>query len=69
MAAIGMSVPGATDLGLGSTLPQQVADETEEQRKKRLLAQAQQRLAPGTSPPPTGASSLMSGYGAAVPFP
>lgn len=68
MAAIGMSVPGATDLGLGSTLGQQVADETDEQRKKRLLAQAQQRVLPGTAPA-TGASSLMSGYSAAVPFP
>lgn len=67
MAATGMSVPGATDLGLGSTLSQQVADETEEQRRKRLLAQAQQRIAPGTSMP-TGASSLMSGYSVAVPF-
>lgn len=69
MAATGMSVPGATDLGLGSTLSQQVADETEEQRKKRLLAEAQQRLVPGATPPVTGASSLMSGYGAATPFP
>lgn len=69
MAATGMSVPGATDLGLGTTLSQQVADETEEQRRKRLLAQTQQRLVPGTSPPATGASSLMSGYSAAVPFP
>jgi len=69
MAASGMSVPGATDLGLGSTLPQQVADETDEQRRKRLLSQSQQRLVPGTSQPTTGASSLMGGYGAAVPFP
>lgn len=69
MAAAGMAVPGATDIGLGSTLSQQVADETDEQRRKRLLAQAQQRLVPGASPQTTGASSLMSGYGAAVPFP
>lgn len=65
MAAAALSVPGATDLGLGSTLGQQVADETDEERKKRLLSQTQQRILPGTS----GASSLMSGYGAAVPFP
>jgi hypothetical protein len=69
MAGAGMSVPGATDLGLGSTLSQQVADETEEERKKRLLAQAQQRLAPGAQLPSVGASSLMGGYSAAVPFP
>lgn len=68
MAAVGMSVPGATDLGLGSTLSQQTADETEEERKRRLLNQAQQRLVPGSTPA-TGASSLMSGYSAAVPFP
>lgn len=68
MAAPGMSVPGATDLGLGSTLSQQVQDETDEQRKKRLLAEAQQRLAPGSSPPQNGASSLMSGYSAVTPF-
>lgn len=67
MAAPGMSVPGATDLGLGSTLSQQVADETDEQRKKRLLAEAQQRILPGTTPM-TGASSLMSGYSAVTPF-
>lgn len=59
--AIGMSVPGASDLGLGSSLAQQVEGETDEQRRKRLLAQQQQRLLPGTTPP-TGASSLMSGY-------
>lgn len=65
MAAIGMSVPGATDLGLGSTLGQQTLDETEEQRKRRLLAQAQQKLLPGAT---GGASSLMTGYSAATPF-
>lgn len=69
MAAIGMSVPGATDLGLGSTLSRQVGDETDEQRKKRLLAQAQQRLVPGSTPSAPGASSLMSGYSAVTPFP
>lgn len=63
--AAGMSVPGATDLGLGSTLSQQVGDETEEQRKKRLLQQAQQKILPGA----VGASALMPGYGAATPFP
>lgn len=67
-AGIGMSVPGATDLGLGSTLSDQVGAETDEQRKKRLLAQAQQRGEPGTNFP-VGASSLMSGYSAVTPFP
>lgn len=64
--AAGMSVPGATDLGLGSTLSQQVEAETDEQRRKRLLAQQQQRLLPNSSPPAIGASSLLGGFGAAV---
>lgn len=61
MANVGMSVPGASNLFGGSTgLQSQVADESEEERKKRLVLQAQQRLL-GTTP---GASSLMSsGYG------
>ena len=59
--AIGMSVPGATDLGLGSPLP---GPETDEERRKRLLAQQQQRLVPGMSP--SAPSDLMSGYGAAL---
>lgn len=67
MAAPGMSVPGATDLGLGSTLSQQVQDETDEQRRRRMLVEAQQRIAPGTTPP-NGASSLMGGYSAVTPF-
>lgn len=37
----------ASDLGLN--LPQQLADESEEERKKRLLAQQTQRFAPGTA--------------------
>jgi hypothetical protein len=55
-AGLGMSVPGATDLGLGSTLSQQVEGETDEQRRKRLLAQQQQRLLPGSSPLTCGCS-------------
>lgn len=70
MAATGMSVPGATDLGLGSTLSQQVGAETDEQRRRRLLAQAQQRGLPGAMPAaPVGASSLMGGYSTLTPFP
>lgn len=66
MASIGMSVPGAStpgasDLGLGG----QVNDpESDEERRKRLLAQQQQRLLPNSAP---GASSLMNGFGAAMP--
>lgn len=57
---IGMSVPGATDLGLGG-LP---GPETDEERRKRLLQQTQQRLVPGMSA--AAPSDLMSGYGAAL---
>lgn len=40
----------ATDLGLGSMLQDQVAGETEEQRKKRMLEQQQRSLmGPGSS--------------------
>lgn len=61
--SIGMSVPGASSLGL--SIGDQVANETDEERRKRLLAQQQARLLPASSP---GASSLgltMTGYGAA----
>jgi len=61
MAAAGMSSPGATDLGLGAATPDV---ETEEQRRKRLLAMQQQRLFPNSN---VGPSQLMSGFGAAVP--
>jgi hypothetical protein len=52
--------PGASSIGL----IQEVADETDEERRKRLLQAQQQRLLPGT-----GASSLglnTSGYSAAL---
>ncbi len=42
--ATGIMSPSATDLGLGSDLAQQVKDETEEQRKKRMQQQA---MSPG----------------------
>jgi hypothetical protein len=58
--AIGMSVPGATDLGLGSA----PGPETDEERRKRLLQQQQQRLVPGMSG--SAPSDLMAGYGAAL---
>lgn len=59
---IGMSVPGLTDLGF--SLGNQVSGETEEQRRKRLIAQQQARLLPQATP---GASSLgMSSTGYSV---
>jgi hypothetical protein len=54
MAAIGMSVPGATDL-LGSALGNQVAGESEDERRRRLLAMQQNKLLPTSTP---GASAL-----------
>jgi hypothetical protein len=57
------SQPGASSIGL----IQEVADETDEERRKRLLQAQQQRLLPGT-----GASSLglnTSGYSAALGSP
>lgn len=56
---IGMAVPGATQL-MPPSPADQVAGETEEQRKKRLQKlQAAQQL-------PVGAASLAQGYGAAL---
>jgi hypothetical protein len=62
-----MSVPGATRPGASAlmdgaapSLSDQVAGETEEQRKKRLQAmQASRQL-------PVGMSSLADGYGSAL---
>ncbi len=43
--------PASTDLGLGSLLTDQVAGETEEQRKKRMQELQQQKLmGPAGSP-------------------
>jgi hypothetical protein len=55
----GMSLSGsaAGDLGLGDMLSQQVAGETEEQRKKRM---AQMAMTKTMSP---AAISLLGGYG------
>lgn len=65
MAGIGMAVPGsmpgASDLGLGGTSGDA---ETEDERRKRLLAMQQQRLLPNTN---AVASQLMGGYGAGLP--
>jgi hypothetical protein len=51
----------ALDLGLGDPLSAQVKDETEEQRKKRLLLQ-QQRTALG----PAAMSLGLGGFGQAM---
>lgn len=60
-----MSTPGASNLMTGTDLSAAVAGETDEERRKRLLAQAQNRLLPNTASTP-GASSLglsLTGYG------
>jgi hypothetical protein len=57
MPAPGGLSPASSDLGLGSMLSDQVAGETEEQRKKRLQQLQQQRF---MSP---AASSLLGGDG------
>lgn len=57
---IGMSVPGASNLMGPPSLSDQVAGETEEQRKKRLLAMQNAKQLP------VGMSSLADGYGSAV---
>lgn len=49
--------PAASALNLGSALPQQLADETDEQRRRRLQMQ-QQRMA-------MGPASQLLGLGAA----
>lgn len=59
MPNIGMSVPGASDLGLGD----RVNGETDEERRRRLLRMNAARLLPSLA----GASALAgpAGYGAA----
>ena len=65
MSMPGMSVPGAAaDLGLGGALGQQVQDETEEQRKKRMAQmQQQQMLGPAGSLAVTSLFGGKSGAG------
>lgn len=58
--AVGMSVPGASDLGLGG-LPG--TPESDEERRRRLLAQQQQKLVPGMSA--AAPSDILAGYGKA----
>jgi hypothetical protein len=59
--AIGMSVLGASSLMQGGSVADQLSNETEEQRKKRLAMMEQARLLPTT-----GASTLGLGYGSAL---
>jgi hypothetical protein len=62
MAMPGLS-PASADLGLGGQLSQQVAGETEEERKKRMAEiQRQQQLGPAGSPSVTA----LFGVGAGV---
>ena len=57
----------AADLGLGSALTQQVAGETEEERKRRLAREAQMKaLGPAASPAVMslfGSGGLQGAYG------
>jgi hypothetical protein len=57
---IGMSVPGASSLYSGASPADQVAGETEEERRRRL-----QKLQAARQLPGAGSSSLAQGYGAA----
>jgi hypothetical protein len=65
-----MSIPGASALGL--SLQDQVAGETDEERKKRMAALDASRrtgLSPGASTlMGTGLGSLLSGLGGAAGF-
>ena len=54
--ATGIMSPAATDLGLGTDLSKQVTDESEEERKKRMLAAKTSQLSPG-------AAALLGGPG------
>jgi hypothetical protein len=58
-----MSVPGATGNFGGDELFNQVNGETADQRRKRLLAQQQQRLLPGASPAVASLGIGNTGYG------
>jgi hypothetical protein len=58
MAMPGLS-PASSDLGLGDMLGQQVANETEEQRKKRMMELQQKQLMG-----PAGSMAVTSLFGA-----
>ncbi len=57
--------PASTDLGLGGLLTDQVAGETEEQRKRRMLEEQQRKLMGPAGSPATLAlfGGGMGGYG------
>lgn len=58
--------PAVTDLGLGDMLGQQVAGETEEERKKRMALMQQSRLlGPAASPAVESLFGLSAGRGSA----
>ena len=61
--AVGMSVPGASDLGLGST-DASGPDETDEERRKRSLLHtaAADSCCPACRRPPAPSDILMAGY-------
>ena len=59
---IGMSVPGASTLFTGGSIAEQVQNETEEERKKRLQGIRDSK----TLPVGVGASALGLGYGNAL---
>jgi hypothetical protein len=58
--------PATTALGLGDQLSEQVAGETEEQRRRRMAQIAQQRLSGMGASPAT--SALFGGMGAGMGF-
>ena len=55
--------PAATDLGLGSDLSKQVQDESEEERKKKMLAAKTSQLSPGAAALLGGPGMGMTGGG------
>ena len=57
---VGMSIPGASSIMGGPSLSDQVNNETDEERRKRLQALA------GAKQLPVGMSSLADGYGSAM---
>jgi hypothetical protein len=58
---LGTMSQAATDLGLGGQLQQQVKDETDEQRRKRLMAQGGSQLSPGAASLLGGSMGLSGG--------
>jgi hypothetical protein len=61
-------MPSAAGKALSGSmgLVQEVADETDEQRRARLLKMQQQRLLPGSSAASSALGQINAGYGAAL---